>query len=86
MSWKSVTISHGKTSKAGMMRGDEIVVGSDLSNAKTLKVDGKSFTVESCALDDRKENWVLKLLNGSIKEKSNDEPDEGGDADNTGEE
>jgi hypothetical protein len=80
MAWIQVNISHGKIERDGMMKGSQIVVGQDFSKAKTIKVNGKPFEVESCEMDAREENWVIELSNESVQEQSDDEPVEGGDA------
>ena len=81
MSWQSVTVKGAKGDIPAMLNGDVLEVANQLGkDPSEVKVDGKSFKVSSCSLDERDDVLTIKLAMASTKqEKSDDKPTKGRD-------
>ena len=81
MSWKQVGITAGKTTIEGHQRGFELQFPNKVKRSNSLIVDGQTVDVESWEEDQRDDVVHVTLAGAGIKEKSDDEPNEGADAD-----
>ena len=89
MAWRNVELAYGKSTYAAMQRGAEIAAPASIGSPKTVKVDGQSYSVLVAERDSRGEYVSLWLdcdteetaEAETIKEMSDDEPDERGSDD-----
>ena len=81
MSWEAVTVKGSKGDIPAMLNGDMLEVPNQLGkNPTTVIVDGKTYTILSCVLDERDNILQMKLATASTKkEKSDDKPTKGRD-------
>ena len=81
MAWKSVTVKGAKGNIPSMLNGDLLEVANQLGkNPTTVNVDGKTYDILSCVLDERDNILKIKLAMASTKqEKSDDKPTKGRD-------
>jgi hypothetical protein len=81
MAWKSVTVKGAKGNIPSMLNGDLLEVANQLGkNPTTVIVDGKTYDILSCVLDERDNILKIKLAMASTKqEKSDDKPTKGRD-------
>ena len=81
MAWIKVLAKSGNDKIDGMMKGDMLEVPNQLGkNPTTVIVDGKTYTIISCVLDERDNILQIKLAKASTKqEKSDDKPTKGRD-------
>ena len=81
MSWEAVTVKGSKGNIPAMLNGDMLEVPNQLGkNPTTVIVDGKTYTIISCVLDERDNILQIKLAKASTKqEKSDDKPTKGRD-------
>lgn len=81
MTWQSVTVKGAKGNISAMLNGDVLEVANQLGkDPSEVLVDGKSYKVSSCSLDERDDVLTIKLAMASTKqEKSDDKPTKGRD-------
>ena len=81
MAWQSVTVKGAKGNISAMLSGDVLEVANQLGkDPSDVLVDGKSYKVSSCSLDERDDVLTIKLAMASTKqEKSDDKPIKGRD-------
>jgi glycine cleavage system H lipoate-binding protein len=81
MAWKSVTVKGAKGNIPSMLNGDLLEVANQLGkNPTTVNVDGKTYDILSCVLDEGDNILKIKLAMASTKqEKSDDKPTKGRD-------
>jgi hypothetical protein len=81
MAWQSVTVKGAKGNISAMLSGDVLEVANQLGkDPSDVLVDGKSYKVSSCSLDERDDVLTIKLAMASTKqEKSDDKPTKGRD-------
>ena len=81
MAWKSVTVKGAKGNIPAMLNGDLLEVANQLGkNPTAVNVDGKTYDILSCVLDERDNILKIKLAMASTKqEKSDDKPTKGRD-------
>jgi hypothetical protein len=81
MAWKSVTVKGAKGNIPSMLNGDSLEVANQLGkNPTTVNVDGKTYDILSCVLDEGDNILKIKLAMASTKqEKSDDKPTKGRD-------
>ena len=81
MAWKSVTVKGAKGNIPSMLNGDLLEVANQLGkNPTTVNVDGKTYDILSCVLDEGDNILKIKLAIASTKqEKSDDKPTKGRD-------
>ena len=81
MAWEAVTVKGSKSNIPAMLNGDMLEVPNQLGkNPTTVIVDGKTYTIVSCVLDERDNILQIKLATASTKqEKSDDKPTKGRD-------
>ena len=81
MAWEAVTVKGSKSNIPAMLNGDMLEVPNQLGkNPTTVIVDGKTYTILSCVLDERDNILQIKLATASTKqEKSDDKPIKGRD-------
>ena len=79
MAWKSVTVKGAKGNIPSMLNGDLLEVANQLGkNPTTVNVDGKTYDILSCVLDEGDNILKIKLAMASTKqEKSDDKPTKG---------
>ena len=81
MAWQSVTVKGAKGDISALLSGDDLEVANQLGkDPSEVKVDGKSYKVSSCSLNERDDVLTIKLAMASTKqEKSDDKPTQGSD-------
>jgi hypothetical protein len=81
MTWQSVTVKGAKGNISAMLNGDVLEAPNQLGkDPSEVLVDGKSYKVSSCSLDERDDVLTIKLAMASTKqEKSDDKPTKGRD-------
>ena len=81
MAWEAVTVKGSKGNIPAMLNGDMLEVPNQLGkNPTTVIVDGKTYTILSCVLDERDNILKMKLAKASTKqETSEDKPTKGRD-------
>ena len=81
MAWEAVTVKGSKGNIPAMLNGDMLEVPNQLGkNPTTVIVDGKTYTIISCVLDERDNILQIKLAKASTKqEKADDKPTKGRD-------
>tara|TARA_Y100001938_G_C7987692_1_gene377789 strand:- start:7 stop:252 length:246 start_codon:yes stop_codon:yes gene_type:complete len=81
MSWEAVTVKGSKGDIPSMLNGDMLEVPNQLGkNPSTVIVDGETYKILSCVLDERDNILQIKLATASTKkEKSDDKPTKGRD-------
>ena len=81
MAWKSLTVKGAKGNIPSMLNGDLLEVANQLGkNPTTVNVDGKTYDILSCVLDEGDNILKIKLAMASTKqEKSDDKPTKGRD-------
>lgn len=81
MAWQSVTVKGAKGDISALLSGDVLEVANQLGkDPSDVLVDGKSYKVSSCSLDERDDVLTIKLAMASTKqEKSDDKPTKGRD-------
>ena len=81
MAWETVTVKGAKADISAMLNGDMLEVPNQLGkNPSTVIVDGKTYEILSCVLDERDNILQIKLATASTKqEKSDDKPTKGRD-------
>ena len=81
MAWEAVTVKGSKGNIPAMLNGDMLEVPNQLGkNPTTVIVDGKTYTILSCVLDERDNILQIKLATASTKpEKADDKPTKGRD-------
>ena len=81
MAWQSVTVKGAKGDISALLSGDVLEVANQLGkNPTTVNVDGKTYDILSCVLDERDNILKIKLAMASTKqEKSDDKPTKGRD-------
>ena len=81
MAWKTVEIKGSKGNISAMLNGDMLEVPNKLGkNPTTVVVDGKTYNILSCVLDERDNILKIQLATASTKkEKSDDKPTKGRD-------
>lgn len=81
MAWETVTVKGAKADISAMLNGDMLEVPNQLGkNPSTVIVDGKTYQILSCVLDERDNILQIKLATASTKqEKSDDKPTKGRD-------
>ena len=81
MAWEAVTVKGSKGNIPAMLNGDMLEVPNHLGkNPTPIIVDGKTYDILSCVLDERDNILTIKLAKASTKqEKSDDKPTKGRD-------
>ena len=81
MAWQTVEVKGSKGNISAMLNGDMLEVPNELGkNPTTVIVDGKTYNILSCVLDERDNILKIQLATAStIKEKSDDKPTKGRD-------
>ena len=81
MAWLTVKVKGSKGNIPAMLNGDMLEVANQLGkNPTTVNVDGKTYDILSCVLDERDNILKIKLAMASTKqEKSDDKPTKGRD-------
>tara|TARA_R100000654_G_scaffold59224_1_gene85952 strand:- start:506 stop:751 length:246 start_codon:yes stop_codon:yes gene_type:complete len=81
MAWKTVEVKGSKGNISAMLNGDMLEVPNELGkNPTTVVVDGKTYNILSCVLDERDNILKIQLATASTKkEKSDDKPTKGRD-------
>jgi len=81
MAWQNVTVKGAKAEIPAMQNGEMLEVPNQLGkNPSTVIVDGKTYDILSCVLDERDNILKIKLAMASTKqEKSDDKPTKGRD-------
>ena len=81
MAWLAVKVKGSKGNIPAMLNGDMLEVPNQLGkNPTTVIVDGKTYNILSCVLDERDNILKIKLAMASTKqEKSDDKPTKGRD-------
>ena len=81
MTWQTVEVKGSKGNISAMFDGDMLEVPNELGkNPTTVIVDGKTYSILSCVLDERDNILKIQLATESTKkEKSDDKPTKGRD-------
>lgn len=81
MTWQTVEVKGSKGNISAMFDGDMLEVPNELGkNPTTVIVDGKTYEILSCVLDERDNILKIQLATASTKkEKSDDKPTKGRD-------
>ena len=79
MAWLAVKVKGSKGNIPAMLNGDMLEVPNQLGkNPTTVIVDGKTYNILSCVLDERDNILKIQLATASTKkEKSDDKPTKG---------